>query len=408
MPWLTKKNGEKTCVYKKGADGQPEGDPLHCYDGDDQEEKAKEYMKALYANADQSMSMTNFLFVELSQKDDLKKIDGLAAGTFTAMSGQEVTFEASELPEWVVNTKAIIESTRTETGEIVGLPIDLNAHDHQGGAGWIVDLELDEARNVIRFIVKWTKAGIDLIAGNIRRFFSPSTEPNEKIVLGGSLTNWPATRDTKGRMLLRPVELSAQIKEIDMVKTLEELQADNEAKDKLIAQLQAAKPATETGDDTAELAELNSWMSGNENAVEELSKRAQQMAELQIKAQRRKDKVVEFASQIVGGTTDKPFGIPIRSSRIVKLLLSLPEKQAQEVQELLALTWKYSIDFAERGIDGSNFSLKPKLPVELASVAKLWVDSGKPIEAWFAEMGEGAVGKAEDYDLSMFQKVEES
>ena len=79
MPWLTKKNGEKTCVYKKGADGQPEGDPLHCYDGDDQEEKAKEYMKALYANADQSMSMTNFLFVELSQKDDLKKIDGLAA-----------------------------------------------------------------------------------------------------------------------------------------------------------------------------------------------------------------------------------------------------------------------------------------------------------------------------------------
>ena len=52
MPWIVQKNGEKFCVYKKGADGEAEGGSLHCYQGEDAEESAKSYMKALYANAD--------------------------------------------------------------------------------------------------------------------------------------------------------------------------------------------------------------------------------------------------------------------------------------------------------------------------------------------------------------------
>ena len=348
---------------------------------------------------------TDFLFVELSTSiDELKMIDGLAAGKFTAMSGQEVEFKSDELPDYIANTKAIIESTRTEKGEVVGLPIDKNGHDHHGGAGWIVDLELDAARNVIRFVVKWTKDGIDLIKGNIRRFFSPSTDPSEKVILGGSLTNWPATRDRQGKMLLRPVELSQSMKEIDMEKTLEDLQAENAALAAKVATLEAAKPAPV--DDNSDVKELGKWMEGNEEGVEELSRRAQQQAELIIRAERRKDKAVEFASRIVGGTKDKPFGLPVKTSRIVKLLLSLPEDKAQEVQELIGLVWQKSIDFAEHGIGGSDYSYKPKLPAELAEIAKVWVDSGKPIKAWFAEMGE-SVGKYEDYNLAEFEKAQE-
>lgn len=353
---------------------------------------------------------TNFIFTELSHNaEDLKFIDGMAAGTFTTMRGQDVTFDPSDLQSYVDNTKVIIESTRTEKGEIVGLPIDKANHDHQGGAGWIVDLELDKARNVIKFMVKWTKEGYDLIAGNIRRFFSPSTDPSEKVILGGSLTNWPATRDTKGKMLLRPVELSKHMKEIDMPKTLEELQSDLDAANANLAtkeaELTAIKGNKPLTTDEEEVENLGQWMSSNGDGVEELSRQAQKRAELIIRAERRKDKVVEFASLIVGGTKEKPFGLPIRSSRIVKLLLSLPEKQAQEVQELIGLVYKNAVDFAEHGISGADYSMKPKLPVEMQSALDVWVASGKEAKAWFVEMGEG-VGKADDWDLSKYAKVE--
>ena len=342
----------------------------------------------------------DFIFVELSDTaEELKYIDGLAAGTFTAMNGREVSFDRGDLPSYIQNTMAIIESTRTEKGEIVGLPIDKDGHDHKGGAGWIVGLELDTRRNVIKFVVKWTKEGIDLIKGNIRRFFSPSADPSEKIILGGSLTNWPATRDTKGKMLLRPVELSQHIKEIDMPKTIEELQAENV---ELTAKLQSA-----TQEDNSEVTELNEWMSSEGDGLEELSRKAQEKAELIIRAERRKDKAVEFASKVIGGTREKPFGLPIKSSRLVKLLLSLPEKQAAEVQELIGLIYKNAIDFAEHGIDGSDYSMKPKLPAEFSDALRVWVDSGKPAKSWFAEMGETVVGKAEDWNLTEYNKAEE-
>lgn len=492
MPWITKAEGEKICVYKQGADGKETGDSLICYEGADAKSKATKYMRALYASTDHSSSVfadlegesldqylndvresfyekyngmggeyayikriypdylivevgndeifkvpytvngkdisfsnrdswvpqkyadmaDDFLFVELEAKssaNELKAIDGLAAGTFTSMSGREVTFESADLPLWVKNTKEVIESTRTESGEIVGLPIDLNAHDHQGGAGWIVDLQLDSQRSIIRFIVKWTQAGVDLIAGNIRRFFSPSTDPSEKVVLGGSLTNWPATRDQSYKMLLRPVELSGYLKEIDMEKTVQELQAElDEAKGLLAtanAKLAAVPaPLLQEGE---ELGELSEWLNSDGDNVEELSKRVQNLAAIQVKAQRRKDKVVEFASKIVGGTKERPFGLPIRSSKLIKLLLSLPEKQADEVQELVGLIYKNAIDFAEHGINGEDYAFKPKLPAELAQVASVWVESGKTIESWFESMKEFGIGTADEFDLSQFRKSED-
>lgn len=449
MPWMIKKNGSKFCVHKQNEDKTP-GEKLKCYDD---EEQAKQYLKALYANTkgenlsegysikqndagkwcvyegetelksfdtkaeaqayldelnseddeDTGDMQQDFLFVELSTvTSELKYIDGLAAGTFTAMNGREVSFSNSDLPEYIANTMAIIESTRTEKGEIVGLPIDKDGHDHKGGAGWIVGLEHDTTRNIIKFIVRWTKEGIDLIKSNVRRFFSPSADPNEKIILGGSLTNWPATRGAKGKMLLRPVELSQNIKEIDMEKTLAELQAENE---KLLAQLGQGN----SGEADSEVAELNDWMESSGDGLEELSRQAQQKAELVIKAERRKDKVVEFAAKVIGGTREKPFGLPIKSSRLVKLLLSLPEKQAEEVQELIGLIYKNAIDFAEHGYsnEATGMNYKPKLPAEFADALHIWVDSGKQAKDWFAEMGEALVGKAEDWNLTEFSKAEE-
>lgn len=151
--------------------------------------------------------MRNFLFVDLS-KTGLKSFDGMAAGTFVDMHGRRVTFKPEELPIYLENTLAVLESTKDSNGSPVGLPIDLQDHNYQGGAGWIKNLVLDPARDVIKFEAEWTEAGAANISQNIRRYFSPSIDPKKKLIIGGSQTNYPATRDPMGRYLLRPLELS--------------------------------------------------------------------------------------------------------------------------------------------------------------------------------------------------------
>jgi hypothetical protein len=360
-----------------------------------------------YVNMQQSFSFTELSGDQLVEPLGLKYIDGLAAGTFVSMSGEEVTFTPTELQTYIANTQKIIESTRTESGEIVGLPIDKDKHDHAGGAGWIVGLELDQTRNVIRFLVNWTQEGIDLIKGNIRRFFSPSTNPENKVILGGSLTNWPATRLETGQILLRPVELSQSIKEIDMPKTLEEMFVDLKAgilealgrtpPVENQAPVQPASPET-TSPTLREL--LNT-----PEAIEELGQRASQLAQEAIQAEKRKLHAVEFAARISGGTREKPFGLKSKPNEIVALLLSLPEKQARAVEKILEDNLNSAIDFAEHGFDSEGFIQKPQLPAAIKPYAQQWVNAGKPIKDFFAQNPE--LGSADNYNLVEFMKEKE-
>lgn len=53
MPYMTKMNGDKHCVYKKGTDDQPEGESMGCHDT---AEEAQAQVDALYAQ-DEKMPM---------------------------------------------------------------------------------------------------------------------------------------------------------------------------------------------------------------------------------------------------------------------------------------------------------------------------------------------------------------
>lgn len=153
---------------------------------------------------------SDFLFVELST-DALtpgRQFDGLAVGEFTDMHGRDVGFKTDEFSDYLANTLDAIAATKTESGEVVGLPIDAHDHDKGDGAGWIVGAEL-AAPGLIRLIPKWTELGRDLIGKGIRRFFSATVDLRNKVILGGTLTNWPATRNKKGQIMLRPIELAA-------------------------------------------------------------------------------------------------------------------------------------------------------------------------------------------------------
>lgn len=70
MPWEKRTvDGNKVCVYKKGANT-----PLHCYSGENADELANKYLAALYANAEK-MTVTN-----------TKRVEIFAAGKWNGMT----------------------------------------------------------------------------------------------------------------------------------------------------------------------------------------------------------------------------------------------------------------------------------------------------------------------------------
>lgn len=140
-----------------------------------------------------------------------KPFDGMSAGVFTDMWGSTFEFKADDLPLYVSNTRAALASTRDTSGNVVGFPID--GIDHRGGfaAGWIVDVALAAGREVVQFTPRWTAEGQANISNDLVRYFSPTIDIEHKTIVGGSLTNWPATRDESNNILLRPIELGSSI-----------------------------------------------------------------------------------------------------------------------------------------------------------------------------------------------------
>jgi hypothetical protein len=141
------------------------------------------------------------------------------------------------------------------------------------------------------------------------------------------------------------------------------------------------------------------------DAVEELGKRATEIAQDAIRSEKRKMHAVEFASRIVGGTQEKPFGLRVKPAEIVALLLSLPEKQAKAVEKILENSLTAAIDFAEHGFDSDGFVQKPQLPASIKPYARQWVDAGKPISEFFAQNPE--LGPVDSYNLVEFMKAKE-
>jgi len=353
---------------------------------------------------------SGFTFTELSGEfETVKAIDGLAAcddHAYTAMSGSDVFVKTDELESYLKNSDEILLSTLSaETGKIVGLPIDLDKHDHGGGAGKIIGFEFDKTRNIIKFIINWTEKGIKQVKDNLGSYFSPSIDPERKIIIGGSLTNYPAIRNNKGWMLLRPVEFSQQIKEIDMTKTLEEVMIEMEALKTQVAELSKPAPIIVKEPDDSVTPEMAEFIA-NTDGAEELGRQAQEIAQRQVKDSQRKEHVKKFASRVVGGTPDKPFSIPVPSRAIVAALLSMPDKQRIFMEDLIMKMYEGAIDFAERGISGSDFIQGKIVPAEYHDAIKIWVDSGKTAGSWFKNVMP-ELGDAKDYNLKEFAAQKE-
>jgi hypothetical protein len=343
----------------------------------------------------------------------------MVAGEFTGMLGQLVVIEAGDFPAYISNTKAAIEHTKTESGELVGLPIDAAGHDKGDGAGWIVDAFSEtvtkpggKAVEVIRLVAKWTELGRGLIEKGIRRMFSPTIDMKNKVIVGGSLTNWPASRDRRGNVLLRPVELEIYTYrgEKSMAVTLSELTTEERAElVKQVAAVISEKPPKPEAVDIAELLDLEGLSEeAKKQRKTELQAHLQairKQAELEYRAEMARLKfendVAEMVQSLTGGTEAAPRGYRVASEELRAHLLKLDADEAKFWGGLLSKTQADGfIDFAElgHGRKPKGITPLPKYYAEKLDAGELKLaDLNNPLLA-------SDLGDMEQYDLSKWRQ----
>lgn len=377
------------CVTKVKDSGKSEESAVAiCYASIVEGQAAPDDMKDIMAEFILDLSAFDML-TDLQEQNVKpgKPFDGMRAGTFIDMRGTPVTFGAAELAEYVRNTNAAIEATKTPSGDIVGLPIDSRNHDKGDAAGWIIKAEL--VGDVIQFTPKWTTLGIDLIGASLQRFFSPTVDVTNKTVTGGSLTNWPATR-TKGKTLLRPIEL-AEGDPNPMEETINKIvQMLGMIWEKIAPKAEPEEPENPEAEPAP--------MSQAPNLAAELAQAQAQIAELQAQFER-KNNVMEFARRVTAGTPAMPRGLNIPADQLAEVLLSMPTEQASKVQTMLENL--VVVDFSERGHNG-KIDAKQTLPDVYRPYMAQWLAAGKTPESFFSVNPE--IGKAADFNLSEFQK----
>lgn len=366
--------------------------------------------------SEQVTEQSMFLFTELGE-DALvegRPFDAVAFGTFTDMFGREVTLKVKDADTFVANTQAAIEATRGESGELIGLPIDALNHDKGDAAGWIVGIEF--AEGLIRLIPKWTEIGQEVISKGIRRFFSATINTAEKVILGGTLTNWPATRDKGGRLMLRPIELSSQIqsltedqppagragdsgqnqeKETNMPDEIIETQEEPEVET-------PQAPASPDALPPAELAELikQARAEGHEGPAQLakiVQRTADKLAEKRVaqmlESNRREWEITELAAQLTGGGNH---GLPVEVPELTDFLLGLNQDQFDQARSIFGkIVNNGLVEFTEYG-HGRRMR-KKQLPAEYREPLKAALDAGNTVAEFF---------RAVDLDASEFDLSE--
>ena len=402
MPYKIVKEENKYCVHKENADGSV-GKTVKCHDSESQ---AKAHMRALYANV-KDANMT--FYTELTLSNISKPFDGMAIGDFKTSQGA-VSIKSDELDQYLQNTKDVLESTRTESGEIVGLPIDMDGHDHKGGAGWIVDVVREG--DLLRFIPKWTEAGQKIIREGVRRFFSPSFDAENKVIIGGSMTNYPASRDDMRRLKLRPVELSETMftAEYDDDGFFTKLTNSFEG---FLKKLSEAKPAEEKPkevsmptDTLAELAAKATTPEGLAELEAELNKRANTKVVELLEAEQRKNHVSELAETWVGGTKENPKGLPVSKESLVEFMSDLTPEQMKRAEAIFGKIVKEGfIEFEEEGHSQELQGLAA-LPEWAAPLLRDVLANGGTIKEFFDANTE-ELGEMKSYNLSEYKDKED-
>jgi hypothetical protein len=360
----------------------------------------------------------DFLFVNLQQLMDAKAIDGMASGKFTDMWGYEFEIKPEELPEFVLKTRMALQSTRDANGDVIGFPIDAMNHDHGEAAGWITDVQ--QLGGVVQITPRWTALGRELVGSDQMRYFSPTIDLIAKVIMGGSLTNWPATRTADHQLLLRPVELSSQLETLPEMGMLQRFEmiitkaisgiipgVNKPAETPVISELEVVD--MDFANLTAEqketfLAQARTELTSGTLPVEMqaiVNQRAVELTALKVAEAARVSHIAELSSRLTGGTDANPRGLPIQSDELVEFLTSLsPEMQAKAESIFSRISESGLVDFKERGSSRVQTGTAI-LPPEMAEPLSKWIEEGLKIDEFF-KANAAELGVQADYNLTEF------
>jgi len=347
-----------------------------------------------------------FTFFELPTEQaaltEGREFDGMAEGEFEDMWGRGVWLKGEDWPDYLSNTLLAIEATRTEDGEIVGLPIDAQGHDNGDGAGWIVGIspamsvhpDTGSPIKIFRMKPKWTDIGRDVISRGVRKLFSPTVNSTEKVIVGGSLTNWPATRTKKGRTILRPIVLS-QSKGAMM---------ENETQTPIQEPEAVAVETPAVVSLSLENLSLDADLAGKVQSF--IAQRVTAGVEAGLKAAKSQAEVSDLCARLTGGADDAPFGLPVKQAELESFLLGLDEtNRARAVSILSAIHQHGLVDFGEKGHSRKLQSLT-QVPAEIKPILSSWVAAGGEVAEFF-KINQAELGAMSDYDLAEFQTKKE-
>jgi hypothetical protein len=370
--------------------------------------------------------MKDFIFVDLSLMGDAKKFDGMAAGKFTDMWGRETVFLPEELPAYVANTKLALASTADSLGHVVGFPIDSMGHYGEEAAGWITDVSMAEGRDIIEFTPRWNAIGMASIGSDTLRFFSPTIDIERRVIMGGSLTNWPATRTADHQILLRPVELSEQIHTYESMQNLPIVtlgeaikHAFNDLKNFMSGLVQPTpRPEADPQGDLSmtmqpeplpvEPIETPVALAGtptppavvdlsSPDIVQMINAQAEARAAVILAEREHSAAVVQLADQLCGA------GLPIDHDKALAFLQALPVELYPEAEAILtAAATRDPINFAEAGHARVVQGTQP-LPDSIKPILTSWLEKGLSLESFF-ETNSVELGAMSDYNLTEFIK----
>jgi len=386
----------------------------------------------------------DFLFFDLDGLTPGKPFPGFAVGTFADRIGREVSFAAKDLPVFLVNTLARIQEYKTKN--MPGLPIDARNHDRADAAGWIVGAEQGEVTDsngesvaVLSIVAEWTKLGVGLIKDKIQANFSPNVDLVNKVIVGGSLTNWPATVDEKGIPLFTAIELADGIKHFEMIAAENEpVQAieeePNESDEVLtmnitkddLAELVAGqvKGALESAVKTAviekpaepdtpafDVLHFLEMQDAGDEVVKEfkqamldqydiMRERASTEASQMIASIRREATISEFTQQVTAGTSDIPRGLPVKPDDLKTWLLTLNPAQLGFATQILGdIQASGVIEFRELG-HGRQLQGAKEVPDYAQDSLKAALAAGNSAKAFFDA---AELGAASDYNLTDYE-----
>ncbi len=368
-------------------------------------------------------SRTYSLQDEIEEEEEIQLIDGkwfegFAIGEFTDMFGREIEITEEDLDFYLKNTRKAIRATKElESEEIGGLPIDARDHERGEAAGWIVSVKMSDEGDKLLFKPKWTVIGQDLLKSKLMRGFSATFSLEDMVIMGGTLTNWPATREDSVP-ILAPIELSETniaekvfIRLSNLFKQTPENQ--EEISNEGVPMTKKVKLNIEdlTEDQVSELSvqlvdklsESNGSGAVNlEQYIEvQVDTRADEKIKHALVLAKKKKTVASFVTEMTEGTEEDPNGIGVKPEDLSDLLSGLDEDQLELAMKIIkTIKANGVVNFEELGDDG-EVKGKKELPKEVQTA----LDDGT-LKVKDLGMSSMNLGDLDQYNLSKYQKKE--